>query len=147
MARSFPRSRTLAASALLIGFSAAAIAEETPPVSAAAPAEAKLPSPENKWRVQVSEGASSDGEIVFRVTPKAGTPSDVTVAVKNGTAENNVADDIRDAFRASPLKDSISSEVDDGEDVLLKKRMGKPTFSLQVVSNSVKGVRVSLDRE
>jgi hypothetical protein len=147
------RSLLAVASALLISAPAlaqsAAPSEPLPAVGAAAPAEppAKLPAPENKWRVEVSEGANSDGEIVFRVTPKGGAPSDVTVAVKNGTSENNVADNIRDAFRKSPLKDSISAESDDGEDVLLKKRMGKPAFSLQLVSNTVKGVRLNLDRE
>ncbi len=117
-----------------------------PAVSAAAPV-AKMPAPENKWRIECSEGAKSDGEIVFRVTPKDGASTDVTVAVKDGTSENNVADNIRDAFKAQLSKDLYTSEVDDGEDVLLKKRYGKPDFSLQLISNSVKGVRLDIERE
>lgn len=146
------------APALLIAFAALSAhgqaatspaTEGTPAVSAAAPAPApaKLPAPENKWRIQCSEGANSDGELVFRVTPKGGAPTDVTVAVKNGTSENNVADNIRDAFRAQLPKDTYTAEIDDGEDVLLKRRMGKPNFSLQVLSNSVNSVRLNVDRE
>ena len=78
----------------------------------------------NKWRVEVSETARSDGSIVFRVTPKDGTPVDVTVAVKDGRGENNIASDIAKAFKATLDKDSFHAETDDGEDVLLKKRKG-----------------------
>jgi hypothetical protein len=52
--------------------------------------------PSNKWRIQVSEGAKSDGEIVLRVTPKGGGPVDVVVQVADGTGENAVARLFRD---------------------------------------------------
>jgi len=100
----------------------------------------------NKWRVEVSETARSDGTIVFRVTPKDGTPTDVTVAIKDGRGENNIADDIRDAFRATLDKDAFHSETDDGEDVLLKKRKG-PDFELKLVESSVKATRVNVEKE
>ena len=29
----------------------------------------------NSWRIEVSEGANSDGEFVFNVTPKGGAPT------------------------------------------------------------------------
>jgi len=100
----------------------------------------------NKWRVEVSETARSEGTIVFRVTPKDGTPTDVTVAIKDGRGENNIADDIRDAFRATLDKDAFHSETDDGEDVLLKKRKG-PDFELKLVESSVKATRVNVEKE
>jgi hypothetical protein len=103
--------------------------------------------PENKWRIECSEGANSDGEIVFRVTPKGGQPIEVRVAVKNGTSENAVARRIRDAFLATLPKESFSAETDDGEDVLVKKRLGSDDFALELVSNTVKSVRINLDRE
>jgi hypothetical protein len=100
----------------------------------------------NKWRVEVSETARSDGTIVFRVTPKDGTPTDVTVAIKDGRGENNIADDIRDAFRATLDKNEFHSETDDGEDVLLKKRKG-PTFELKLVESTVKATRLNVEKE
>ena len=140
--------RLIAVSSLLVASSAPyAMAEEPPPVAAAPPAAAKVPAPENKWRIQCSEGANSDGEIVFRVTPKAGQPTDVRVAIKDGTSENAVARQIRDAFRKTLPKESYDIETDDGEDVLVKKHFGADDFSLQLVSNGVKGVRINLDRE
>jgi hypothetical protein len=100
----------------------------------------------NKWRVEVSETARSDGNIVFRVTPKDGTPTDVTVAIKDGRGENNIAGDIRDAFRATLDKNEFHSETDDGEDVLLKKRKG-PNFELKLVESTVKATRINVGKE
>ncbi len=100
----------------------------------------------NKWRVEVSEGANNDGTILFRVTPKGGTSVDVPVAIKKGRGENGVADDIRDAFKATLDKDTYHSETDDGEDVLLKKRKG-PDFELKLVESDVKGTRIHVEKE
>ncbi len=112
----------------------------------AAPALADDLKLSNKWRVQVSEGAKSDGTILFRVTAKDGQPVDVPVAIKDGTSENNVARTIRDAFRATLDKGEFHSETDDGEDVLLKKRKG-PNFELQLVESTVKATRISIEKE
>lgn len=100
----------------------------------------------NKWRVEVSEGAKSDGTILFRVTPKDGQPVDVPVAIKDGTGENHVARTIRDAFRATLDQDAFHSETDDGEDVLLKKRKG-PNFELKLIESDVKAVRIHVEKE
>ena len=112
----------------------------------AAPALAEDLKLSNKWRVEVSETARSDGTIVFRVTPKDGTPTDVTVAIKDGRGENNIAGDIRDAFRATLDKEEFHSETDDGEDVLLKKRKG-PNFELKLVESTVKATRINVGKE
>lgn len=100
----------------------------------------------NKWRVEVSEGANSDGVIRFQVTPKDGQPVPVDVQIKDGRRENGVAQDIRDAFRATLDKDIYKSETDDGEDVLLKKRKG-PDFELKLVESTVKSVRIDIEKE
>jgi invasion protein IalB len=122
------------------------VATSTPPVSAQAPAPTKV-APENKWRIECSEGANSEGAVVFRVTPKDGTALDVHVAIKNGTSENAVARRIRDEFKKALPKSDYSVETDDGEDVLVKARLGKPTFSLELVSKDVAGVRIDIERE
>jgi hypothetical protein len=100
----------------------------------------------NKWRIAVSEGANSDGNIVFRVTPDQGTPTDVSVAIKNGRGENNVASDIRTALKQGLDKKVYKVEVDDGEDVLVKKRKG-PNFELKLVESTVKSVRINIEKE
>jgi hypothetical protein len=103
--------------------------------------------PSNKWRIQCSEGAKSTGEILFRFTPKGGTPFDVKVGIPKGTGENAVARLIRDTFRRTLDAKRFHVEVDDGEDVLVKKKGGAPDFDLEVVANTVKALRINLDRE
>jgi hypothetical protein len=112
----------------------------------AGPASAEDLKLSNKWRVEVSEGAKSDGTILFRVTPKDGQPVDVPVAIKDGNGENKVARHIRDAFKATLDKDTYHTETDDGEDVLLKKRKG-PNFELKFVESDVKAVRIHVEKE
>lgn len=102
--------------------------------------------PSNKWRIQVSSDADSAGVIVFDLTPVDGAPSSVTVQVPEDTDENDVADLIRDAMRAQ-LGAAYNVEVDDGEDVLVKKADGAANFDLQVRQITAQGVRVNLDQE
>jgi hypothetical protein len=100
----------------------------------------------NKWRIEISEGAKSDGNLLFRLTPKDGTATDVSVAIKDGRSENNVASDVRDALKAALDEKAYKVEKDDGEDVLVKKRSGKD-FSLVLVESTVKAVRVNVEKE
>ncbi len=101
----------------------------------------------NKYRIQVSEGAKSDGEIVFAFSPEGVAAFEVAVPIAKGTGENAVARKIRDVLREKLDPKAYSVEVDDGEDVLVKKAAGQPNFGLKVASNSVKAVRINLDRE
>jgi hypothetical protein len=103
-------------------------------------------SPSNKWRIQVSSDADSDGVVVLRVIPQGGVPLDVTVQLAKDIGENGVARRIRDALRTQ-LGKGYQVEVDDGEDVLLKRRGDTPVFELQLLEKTVDGLRISLDRE
>jgi hypothetical protein len=100
----------------------------------------------NKWRLQFSGGADSDGTIVLRLTPKDGQAMEVAIDIEDGRSENGVAKDVVEG-----LKDQVSEryhvERDDGEDVLIKKRRGEENFEVEVISNSVDGVRINRDRE
>ena len=123
---------------------AAAQAPATTTASQAAPAhELRL---SNKWRIEVSEGANNDGTILFRVTPKDGAPVDVSVAIKDGRGEDGVARDIRDAFKATLDSKEYHAEVDDGEDVPVKKHHGSD-FELKLVESTVKGTRLDIEKE
>lgn len=101
----------------------------------------------NKWRIEVSEGANSDGEIVFQVTPDGGEAIEIRVAVKDGTRENKVAETISNALAAQLPEDRYNVEVDDGEDVLVKKKGGADNFDLTLVSSTVKSVRIDIEKE
>jgi hypothetical protein len=101
----------------------------------------------NKWRIELDGQAMKTGEIVFRVTPRQGESTDVTVNVRSGRAENNVAKDVRDAFAAQLGPDRYSVEVDDGEDILIKKKEGQPDFALELVESDVRNVSVKVEGE
>ena len=137
-----PVAARLVASVLLSGFLALpAHAQET------APAVAPELSYSNKWRLEVSEGANNDGVMNFRVTPKGGAAIDIPVALKKGRGEDGCARDIRDTFKKSLDKKAYKIELDDGEDVLVKKDLTEPRFALEVVSSTVKSVRLRLQKE
>ena len=100
----------------------------------------------NKWRLQFSGGAESDGRIVLELTPAEGEPLRATADIKQGRGENAVARDVRDALRAQVGK-RYHVETDDGEDVLVKKRRGERDFVVTIVENSVQGVRINPETE
>ncbi|RNF86497.1 hypothetical protein [Montanilutibacter psychrotolerans] len=101
---------------------------------------------ENKWRLEFSGNAESAGRIVLALAPAQGDPIRATVDVPYGRAENDVARDVRDALQAQSGK-RYSVEVDDGEDVLVKKHEGERDFVITIVENSVQGVRINIGAE
>lgn len=101
---------------------------------------------ENKWRLQFSGNAESSGTLVLVVTSKDGEPRRVDVAIAEGTGENRVAKTVRDRLREA-IGEDFKVEVDDGEDVLVKRRFGRPRFNVAVEANYVEGVRLNLDQE
>ncbi|HKJ17910.1 MAG TPA: hypothetical protein VJ984_11205 [Xanthomonadales bacterium] len=104
-------------------------------------------SPSNKWRIQFSGKANSDGSIVITLTPIGGEPITAEVAVENNTGENGVAKTVVKGLKAQLSRDLFHIERDDGEDVLIKKRHGTANFDLEIVSNSVDGVRINPEHE
>ena len=132
----------LAVIAILAGQSV--LAQE--PTAAPAPAASPDLKYSNKWRIEVKEGANNDGVARFRVTPKDGTPVEVTVNIKDGRSENGVAADVKNAFKAALDKKAYKVEGDDFEDVLVKKKSG-PEFSIELVESTLKGTHFDLERE
>jgi hypothetical protein len=101
----------------------------------------------NKWRIELSGQALTTGDIVFRVTPRQGEAVDVSVGIRSGRAENNVAKDVRDALAAKLSPDRYTIEVDDGEDILIKKKDGQPDFALELVESNVQNVSIKVEGE
>ena len=113
----------------------------------AALAFADAPSESNKWRIELSGQALTTGDLVFRVTPHQGEATDVTVNIRSGRDENNVAKDVRDALAAKLSPARYSVEVDDGEDVLIKKKEGQPDFAVELVDANVQNVSIKVEGE
>jgi len=101
---------------------------------------------ENKWRLQFSGNARSDGMLVLAITPNGGETATIEIPITDGTRENRVARNVRDALKTA-IGEDFKVEVDDGEDVLVKRRFGRARFNVTVVSNSIRGVRLNLDQE
>lgn len=99
----------------------------------------------NKWRIEVDNDAVRGGQLVLELAPVSGTPVTVEVTVPAGTPENDVAALIRDALQVK-LGSSYGVEVDDGEDVLVKKQDGAADFDLRV-QRGLEGVEIELGRE
>jgi hypothetical protein len=145
----------LAAAALLSSSLALA---QTPPAEATAPAAAPVPaapaadaatpapklSYTDDYRISVDDDANSDGEIVFRMTWKDGGSKDVTVPIKKGTNENEIARTIKKAFVDQIGTKKYNIEMEDGENVIIERSGGKGDTSLVLVSNSVKNVDVKV---
>lgn len=103
-------------------------------------------SPSNKWRIEVSGGADSDGSITLAVAPVGQDPVTVEIPMTDGKGENAVAGLISKALKER-LGKGFKVEVDDGEDVLVKKRGSTPDFEITLVDSTVKGVRLKLQHE
>lgn len=112
----------------------------------AAMASAAWAEPSNKWRIEFNEKAQQDGTMVFAVTPVGLAPTQVVANIPGGLSEDNIAEVVSKSFKAG-LDANYQVEVDDGEHVLIKKRDDAPDFEIKLVSSSVTGVEIDLQRE
>jgi len=101
----------------------------------------------NKFRLECSGGAHSDGVVTIVVTPDGGEPIETVTQIKKGTSENHVAKAIVESLKAQLPQDQFHIERDDGEDVLVKRRLGEKRFRLAITSITVEHVRINVDKE
>ncbi|HMN45115.1 MAG TPA: hypothetical protein PKE27_11100, partial [Povalibacter sp.] len=104
-------------------------------------AHAAEPKPVSKWRIALNHTSDSDGAITFRIAPAGKDAIDVETKIPRNTGENHAAQILRDSLKAS-LGEGYHVEVDDGEDVLIKRRGDTPKFIVTMVSSSVTGLEV-----
>jgi hypothetical protein len=102
--------------------------------------------PRNKWRIEFDNHAKSAGEIVLRFTPEKGEPVEVTTQFADGVGENQSADILRKSLKAKVGK-AYNIDVDDGEDVLIKRKGKTPKFEITVVSNTVENLKVEVQKD
>ncbi len=100
----------------------------------------------NKWRVELDHTAQSDGSIVLQVAPKNGAAIEAEARIPKGNSENQIAQAVRDSLEVA-LGKGYEVEVDDGEDVLIKAKGKTKPFEMKLVSSSVTGVEIELERE
>jgi hypothetical protein len=100
----------------------------------------------NKWRLQFSGAAESHGEMVFEIVPKGRLPVRVSVPIERNDGENRVARKVKSAIDRQAGR-WVDAELDDGEDVLVKRGLLKPRFTITLVSSTVKDVRINFDLE
>ncbi len=110
-------------------------------------AQAAIAEPSNKWRIAVNHTADVDGEIEFLLVPEGAEATRLVVAIPAGTHENHAAHLIRDAFRRQYGRSPYKTEIDDGEDVLVKVRGHNPDIELVLVRNTTEGLQLHLSRE
>lgn len=101
---------------------------------------------ENKWRLQFSGDAESSGQITLAVAAANEEAITVTVPIADDLDENAVAAAVVNELNLA-LRGRYQVERDDGEDVLVKRLPGEKKFSVAVVENTVRGVRINLDEE
>jgi len=102
--------------------------------------------PASKWRIEFDHYARDAGELVLRIQPeKGGAPIDVTTKIAEAKSENQAADILRDSLRAA-LGKAYKIEVDDGEDVIIKRTGKTPKFEVVLVSNSINGLSVVIKK-
>ncbi len=109
-------------------------------------AQAAEPKPVNKWRISLNHTSDNDGAITFRIAPVGKDAVDVETKIPRSTGENHAAQILRDSLKAS-LGEGYHVEVDDGEDVLIKRRGDTPKFIVTMVSSSVTGLEVKVRKD
>jgi hypothetical protein len=117
-----------------------------PAVAAIGLAGAAWAEASNKWRIEFNEKSLQDGSMVFAVTPVGSAPTQVVATIPGGLSEDNIAEVVSKSFKAG-LDANYQVEVDDGEHVLIKRRDDAPDFEVKLVSSSVTGVEIELQRE
>jgi hypothetical protein len=71
----------------------------------------------------------------------------VRITVGDGTSENRVARKINRAFEKQLDTSRYDIEMDDGEDLLVKKDLTEPVFALELVSSTARSVRLRIQAE
>ena len=107
-------------------------------------ASAADPKPSGNWRIAYNHATENDGTIVFRIAPINAAAVDVEVKVPANTTENNVAELTSAAIKTALGSENYRIGVDDGEDVVIRKRGKAKNFVVTMVSTSLTGLEIKV---
>jgi len=110
-------------------------------------ANAADPKPSGAWRIEFNHVADNDGAIVLRIAPANGSPVEVETKIPANTSENSVAQLVSDSLKAALGTKNFRIGVDDGEDVIVKKRGKTKNFQVTMVSTSLTGLEIKIRHE
>lgn len=100
--------------------------------------------PSNKWRIHFNGKADKDGHYTVKIEPEDGKPEIIKIEVKKGTRENEAARECR--TRLTRELKGYDVDKDDGEEVVVRARIGTADFELDIEEN-VKGLSIRPDRK
>ena len=100
--------------------------------------------PSGNWRIEFDNRSDNDGTLVLRIAPIEGAPTDVEIKIPANTSENNAAELVSASLKASLGSEKYRIGVDDGEDVVIKKRGKTKNFELTMVSTSLTGLQLRI---
>ena len=98
-------------------------------------------------RSRIDDAARASGEVELSFTPSGAAATSIVVAIPTGTGEETAAALIRTAISERFGEEVYATEIDDGEDVLVKANGSTPTFDLVLVRNTAEGLEIDLERE
>ena len=110
---------------------------------AAVPASAESES--DRWRIIVNNDATTAGAVVFRFHPLGAYSFDVSVQIAAGTAENDIADRIRDVLQAELPPGGYELKVEDGEKVVIEAAKNAGHFNLVLLRSDLTGVEFTVE--
>ena len=102
--------------------------------------------PSNKWRLHFDGQAKNTGIIVIEVTPESGQPIRIQSEIEDNTKENKAAKKVAMDLEAT-LGNGYKVKEQDGEEVKIKAKRGTQDFELEIISNTIDGLKVKTDRE
>jgi hypothetical protein len=102
--------------------------------------------PSGSWRIVFNHVADNEGTLVLRIAPIEGAPIDVATTIPANTSENNVADLVSKSLKATLGTEKFRIGVDDGEEVVIKKRGKTKNFELTMVSTTLTGLTIKIVR-
>jgi len=110
-------------------------------------APAAFADPSNKWDIDVSGRAKTDGQITLAITPAGGEAQEVAVDIPAATNHEAAIVLISNALSQAFGQGVYRVRADDRDTVEVEAVNGNRDFDIIMVRNTADGLTVELDRE
>lgn len=108
--------------------------------------QAPRPEPADRWRLEFSDAADSDGIISFRLWVHEESPMHVDIPIRKGESNVDIAIAVRDAL-GGRLGNRYTAVLVGGEEVVITARRGSPRFTVEVLRDAARDVDVDVERD